>query len=445
MIAYNHKKTLPLKGGATYSYTVGLTHKGLSCLPVLQPPLSSFLKQRHRKELFFRALGAVVIAVSLCVLGLLLAAILKSGYTAFFQTQLGVPFQSSQRLVLERLPEKHHLSSLLVTGFPTVKRAEELKSLHTFPSWGSGRVLKRILSKPQHLEEDKIWIPVSSKMDQFYKATLKHRAFSSDELTNPERSVLKKLSNQNALALHWNWDFLTRGDSQEPELAGVWGALKGSFLTLLVAFCIAFPLSIGASIYLEEFAPCNRLTDWAELHINNLAAVPSILFGILGLVIFDKWLGFPRPSSLLGGATLALMMCPPLIVMTRLSLRGVPGLLREAAYAMGASSVQVVFHQVLPVAFPGILSGTMMVLARMIGESAPLLMVGMVAFIADVPQKLTDPATVLPIQIFSWAKSPHPGFLEKTSGAILGLLAFLILLNALALFIRRRMEYRLRP
>jgi phosphate transport system permease protein len=408
----------------------------------------AFLKRRHRREFLLRGLGQLMIGGSLCILAFLLGSILKNGYTAFFQTQLSIPLHPNvMKQPLHRLSREALLPLVLTQGFPFLQTPAEQALLQSLTSWGADRKLRTHLKKERFPpgEASEIWIPVHSDLDQFYKAFLGLRPLFTERFSAEERWMFQILLERQSLHLAWNADFLTRGDSQEPELAGLRGAFMGSFYTLLVALLIAFPLGVGAGIYLEEFAPRNRFTHWAELHINNLAAVPSILFGLLGLIIFDKLFQFPRPSSLLGGATLALMMCPPLIVITRLSLRAVPAILREAAYALGASTVQVVFHQIFPIAFSAILSGTMMVIARILGESAPLLMVGMVAFIADVPQTLTDPATVLPIQIFSWAKNSHVGFLEKTSGAILGLFIFLIFLNALALFIRRHMERKLAP
>ncbi|MGL4371391.1 MAG: DUF3333 domain-containing protein [Alphaproteobacteria bacterium] len=407
-----------------------------------------FLKKRHRREFLLRGLGQLMIGISLCILAFLLGSILKSGYTAFFQTQLNISLhQEVMEKPIHQLSREDLLPFVLAQGFPFLQTPLEQRLLRSVTSWGAHRKLQDHIEQGRTIpgSASRFWVPVHSDLDQFYKAFLGLRPLFTEQFSSEERLIFQTLLEHQTLRLAWNRDFLTRGDSQEPELAGLKGAFMGSFYTLLVALLIAFPLGVGAGIYLEEFAPRNRFTYWAELHINNLAAVPSILFGLLGLIIFDKFFQFPRPSSLLGGATLALMMCPPLIVITRLALRAVSPLLRDAAYALGASTVQVVFHQVFPISFPSILSGTMMVLARILGESAPLLMVGMVVFIADIPQNLSDPATVLPIQIFSWAKNSHVGFLEKTSGAILGLLIFLVLLNALALFIRHRMERKLTP
>jgi phosphate transport system permease protein len=231
-------------------------------------------------------------------------------------------------------------------------------------------------------------------------------------------------------------------DAQLPELAGIWGAVVGSFLALLVTLSIAFPLGVSAAVYLEEFAPRNRFTSLIEVNINNLAAVPSIVFGLLGLALFLNVLHLPRSAPLVGGMTLALMTLPTIIITGRVSIQAVPPSIREAARGLGASPLQVVFHHVLPLAMPGILTGTIIGMARALGETAPLLMIGMVAFIVDIPSGFSDPATVLPVQIFLWADSPERAFVAKTSGAIIVLLGFLVLMNATAIWLRAKFEKR---
>jgi len=240
----------------------------------------------------------------------------------------------------------------------------------------------------------------------------------------------------------FNWIFLTRGASREPEMAGVWGAVVGSFLTLLVTLGLSFPLGVAAAIYLEEFAAKNRWTTLIEVNINNLAAVPSIVFGLLGLGIFLNFFGFDRSAPYVGGLVLGLMTLPVIIIASRVSLRAVPPSIREAALGIGASKLQTVMHHVLPLALPGIMTGAIIGMARALGETAPLLMIGMVAFVVDVPGGFADPATVLPVQIFMWADFPEPAFEQRTSAAILVLLVFLILMNALAVVLRKRFERR---
>jgi phosphate transport system permease protein len=240
----------------------------------------------------------------------------------------------------------------------------------------------------------------------------------------------------------FNAAFFQRGDSREPELAGIRGAVVGSMLTLLVTLAIAFPLGVAAAVYLEEFAPRNRWTDLIEVNINNLAAVPSIVFGLLGLAVFLNMMLLPRSAPLVGGLTLALMTLPTIIITARAAMQAVPPSIRQAARGLGASQLQVVMHHVIPLAMPGILTGTIIGMARALGETAPLLMIGMVAFIVDVPSGLTDASTVLPVQVYLWADSPERAFVEKVSAAILVLLAFLVAMNGVAIWLRQRFERR---
>ncbi|TIP87058.1 MAG: phosphate ABC transporter permease PstA, partial [Mesorhizobium sp.] len=253
---------------------------------------------------------------------------------------------------------------------------------------------------------------------------------------------LDTLKSAGLIESRFNSIFFFTGASREPELAGVWGAVVGSFLTMIVTLAIAFPIGVSAAIYLEEFAPKNRLTTMIEVNINNLAAVPSIVFGLLGLAVFLNFFGMPRSAPVVGGMVLALMTLPIIIIASRASLRAVPPSIREAALGIGASKVQTVFHHVLPLAMPGIMTGTILGMAHALGETAPLLMIGMVAFIVDIPGGFTDPATILPVQIFMWADFPEAGFQQKTSAAILILLVFLVIMNAIAVILRRRFERR---
>jgi len=236
--------------------------------------------------------------------------------------------------------------------------------------------------------------------------------------------------------------FLTASDSTQAETAGVWGALKGSFLTIVVTMLLAFPVGVLSALYLEEFAPRNRWTDMIEVSINNLAAVPSIIFGLLGLAVFLNFMHLPRSAPLVGGLTLALMTMPVIVIAGRNAIKSVPPSIRDAALGVGASKMQVVFHHVLPLALPGVLTGTIIGMARALGETAPLLMIGMRAFIASPPQGITDPATVLPVQIFLWSDEVDRAFVEKTSAAIIVLLLFMLLMNGLAIYLRNRFERR---
>jgi phosphate transport system permease protein len=253
-------------------------------------------------------------------------------------------------------------------------------------------------------------------------------------------NLIEELEQQGQITTGFNWQFFTSGDSREPELAGIKGAILGSLYTILVTLMLSFPVAVAAAIYLEEFAPRNRFIDFIEININNLAAVPSIVFGLLGLAVFINFFSLPRSAPVVGGIVLSLMTLPTIIIASRSAIKAVPPSLREAALGLGASKMQMVFHHVFPAALPGILTGTIIGMAQALGETAPLLMIGMVAFIVDIPQSVTDPATVLPIQVYLWADSPERGFLEKTSAAILVLLGFLILMNAIAIYLRKKFE-----
>jgi phosphate transport system permease protein len=265
---------------------------------------------------------------------------------------------------------------------------------------------------------------------------------SNRRLDDRQVAWLEKLRDTGLVENVFNWRFFTRGDSREPELAGLLGGLIGSALTMLVTLLICLPLGVGAAIYLEEFAPKNRFTDLIEVNINNLAAVPSIVFGLLGLAVFLNFFGMPRSAPLVGGLVLALLVLPTIIIASRAALKAVPPSIREAALGVGASHQQAVFHHVLPLAMPGILTGTIIGMAHALGESAPLLMIGMVAFIVDVPTGVTDAATVLPVQIFTWSDLPEPLFQAKTAAAIMVLLLFLFVMNGLAVVLRKTFERR---
>ncbi len=274
------------------------------------------------------------------------------------------------------------------------------------------------------------------QMQEIFEAE-ENRKFSDKEV-----AVIDRLVEEGRIENRWNAIFFTKGASREPELAGIWGAVVGSFFTMLITLALSFPLGVAAAIYLEEFAPKNKLTALIEVNINNLAAVPSIVFGLLGLAVFLNFFELPRSAPIVGGIVLALMTLPTIIIASRAALKAVPPSIREAALGVGASKIQAIFHHVLPLAMPGILTGTIIGMAQALGETAPLLMIGMVAFVVDIPASILDPATVLPVQIYMWADFPEPGFQQKTAAAIMVLLGFLVLMNALAVLLRKRFERR---
>jgi phosphate transport system permease protein len=288
-----------------------------------------------------------------------------------------------------------------------------------------------------------LWLLASDDVDQLVKGHIDRDVPESDRRVS-DRSLgwLDALASKGAIEARFNWAFFTNGDSREPELAGIGGAVAGSFYTLLVCLGLSFPIGVAAAVYLEEFAPKNRWTDLIEVNINNLAAVPSIVFGLLGLAVLINFFGLPRSVPLVGGLVLTLMTLPTIIIAGRAALKSVPPSIREAALGVGASKMQTVFHHVLPLAMPGMLTGTIIGMAQALGETAPLLMIGMVAFIVEVPSGMFDPSTVLPVQIYLWADSPERAFVERTAAAIIVLLGFLITMNALAVFLRKRFERR---
>ncbi|MFA5538028.1 MAG: phosphate ABC transporter permease PstA, partial [Gemmobacter sp.] len=284
-------------------------------------------------------------------------------------------------------------------------------------------------------------VPLADPYDQLNKGLIdRDTPENIRRLSDREIGWFDALKAEGAISRPLNFGLLTNADSRFPELAGLRGALVGSLYALLTCFLLSFPIGIGAAIWLEEFAPKNRMSDLIEVNINNLAAVPSVVFGLLALAVFLGWFGMPRSAPFVGGMTLALMTLPTIIIATRAALKAVPPSIREAAMGLGASKQQVVFQHVLPLAMPGILTGTIIGLAQALGETAPLLLIGMNAFVTAAPATPFDPSTALPTQIFIWADSPERGFVSRTSAAILVLLGFLIAMNALAIFLRSKFE-----
>jgi phosphate transport system permease protein len=292
-------------------------------------------------------------------------------------------------------------------------------------------------------QRETLWLLADDTVDMLLKGKVQRSAAEDERrLSDQQVSWIDRLARDGVLKLRFNVAFLSNGDSRDPEQAGVRGALIGSALTLLITLLLSFPIGVGAAVYLEEFAPRNRITDVIEVNINNLAAVPSIVFGLLGLAMFIGFFGLPRSAPLVGGLVLTLLTLPTIIIASRAALKAVPPSIREAALGMGASRLQMVGHHVLPLAMPGMLTGAIIGMARALGESAPLLMIGMVAFIVDIPSGVVDPATALPVQVFLWSDLPERGFIERTSGAIIVLLLFLIVMNATAVILRNKFEKR---
>ena len=411
--------------------------------------------KRRAAERRFRAYGIVAIALAIAALAALFISIIGNGYTAFQQTfiELEVTYDPAVLGIGEGRDSKT-LSGANYPGlvkktmrdmFPDVKSRKEKRKLYGIVSTGASFILReRVLADPGLVgRTERIWVPADDDIDMLVKGHIDRAAPESERrVKDNQLGWFASLEEAGRIEKRFNTTFFTAGDSREPELAGIRGAAVGSFYTLLVTLVLSFPIGVAAAVYLEEFAPTNRLTDLIEVNINNLAAVPSIIFGLLGLAVFINFFGLPRSAPLVGGLVLTLMTLPTIIIASRAALKSVPPSIREAALGMGASKMQTITHHVLPLAMPGMLTGTIIGMAQALGETAPLLMIGMVAFIVDVPGGPLDPSTVLPVQIFLWADSPERAFVERTSAAIMVLLAFLITMNAVAVILRRRFERR---
>jgi phosphate transport system permease protein len=408
------------------------------------------LARRRRKELAFRAVGIVATAFGLLFLGIFFATLVGKGSSAFVQTFMLLDIELSEDVIapdgeldLSYADFDGLVRSALRKNFPDVTSRAERRELNRLVSIGAGyQVRDLVASNPELIGSTlELWVPASSNVDMLIKGNIDA---SIDEslrpLSNQQISWIQSLQASGRVDTRFNVALFTNGDSREPELAGIRGAMMGSFFMLLVTISLSFPIGVAAAIYLEEFAPRNRWSDLVEVNINNLAAVPSIVFGLLGLAVFINWMGLPRSAPLVGGLVLTLLTLPVIIIASRAAIKAVPPSIREAALGLGASQMQVVFHHVLPLAMPGMLTGAIIGMGRALGESAPLLMIGMIAFVVDVPGSITDPSTALPVQIYLWADSPERGFAERTSAAIIVLLAFLLLMNLAAVVFRRRME-----
>ncbi|MEZ5331165.1 MAG: phosphate ABC transporter permease PstA [Thermoanaerobaculia bacterium] len=411
------------------------------------------LKKRYAAERRFKGACITALSLALLFLVLLFANIAVKGYTAFEQTYIGLDIRFDPQTLDptgERDPEvlrQANYNTLvrdaLTDLFPEATGRSERRELAGLVSNGAAFQLQDMVENNPSLIglSRRVWLIASDDADMLRKGNIS-RDVPEEQRRLSDRQIawMESLEAQGRVEMRFHRLFFVNGDSREPELAGIRGAVLGSFYTMLVTLALSLPLGVAAAIYLEEFAPQNRWTDLIEVNINNLAAVPSIVFGLLGLALFLNVLGLPRSAPLVGGIVLSLMTLPVVIIAARAALRSIPPSISEAAYGLGASRMQVMFHHRLPLALPGILTGTILGMARALGETAPLLMIGMVAFIVDVPKGIFDPATVLPVQVYLWADSPERAFVEKTSAAILVLLAFLILMNLAAVLLRRKTE-----
>ncbi len=415
--------------------------------------IQASLKKRYARERRFQWYGRLAVLTGFVFLFILLFDIVSKGMPAFTQHYIKVTVDLSQdSLGLAPGADEQEIYSADYLGaiktslremFPQVSGRKEKQQLYRLLSIGAEYDLRdKVLADPALIgHSSEIWLRAHAEAGSYLKGQVAAGAREAErKVKDLQISWLDELRAQGRTESRFNTTFFTQGDSREPEMAGIRVALYGSFFTLLVTFAIAFPIGVAAAVYLEEFAPRNRITDLIEININNLAAVPSIVFGLLGLAVFINFFELPRSAPLVGGIVLSLMTLPTIIITSRAAIQAVSPSIREAALGVGASKLQTVVHHVLPVAMPGILTGSIIGMAQALGESAPLLMIGMVAFIMDTPAGVTDPATVLPVQIYLWADSPERGFTEKTSAAIMVLMGFLILMNALAVYLRRRFE-----
>ena len=413
------------------------------------------IARRYRRERNFRLAGLGAVLAGMAFLGFFFYTLIGNGYTAFLQTHIQLDVELSAEVIdpdgerdpqtLGRADYQGVIRNALRARFPDVTSRNDLRELFALVSPGAGFELRSdVLSNPELVGDVlSLRVVADDDVDMLIKGHMDRAADESQRrISDAQLGWIEQLEADGSVSRRFNHRFFTSGDSRDPEMSGIWSAVVGSFFMLLVTLALSFPLGVATAIYLEEFAPKNRWTDLIEVNINNLAAVPSIVFGLLGLALFINIFGLPRSAPVVGGLVLTLMTLPVVIIAARAALMSVPPSIREAALGVGASKMQTIFHHVMPLAMPGMLTGTIIGMARALGESAPLLMIGMVAFIVDVPESPLDPATALPVQVYLWADSPERAFVERTSAAILVLLAFLLVMNATAILLRKRYERR---
>lgn len=425
---------------------------------VARPRRDIGLKARYAAERRFRIYGVIAISVGLAFLAIMLITIVSKGYTAFWQTTVTLPITFDEKIIDPSNKRATDPSVLIKANYPKLadtalmaklgidpNNKPMVMKLKGFLSEGARVQLRDIVAAdPSVIGTTRdVNILAAANLDSAFKGQID---LSVDEarrkVSNQQIDWMTKLKADGVMAEHFNTGLFTYGASSRPETSGMGVAIIGSFYMMVIVLLLALPIGVAASIYLEEFAKKNRFTDLIEVNINNLAAVPSIVFGLLGLAVFINFLGMPRSAAFVGGLVLTLMTLPTIIIATRAALAAVPPSIRSAALGLGASKMQMVFQHILPLAAPGILTGTIIGLARALGETAPLLLIGMVAFVADYPKTPFDPATALPVQIYMWANEAERAFVERMSGAIIILLVFLMAMNITAIVLRRRFERR---
>ena len=412
------------------------------------------LKSRLAKEKRFKAYGIISIITALTLLTILFVSIFSQGYTAFQETRIQLTVYFDQEILdPNKTSDWNNIKKANFNGlvkqslrnlFPEVSGRSNKRKLYKIVSSSAEYQIRNIVNNDLSIigSKQNIWVLADDDVDMLIKGNINRNLPENERrIDDQELMWIEYLESENLIKKVFNKTLFTSGDSSESEQSGILVALLGSFYALLITLVLSFPIGIATAVYLEEFAPKdNKFVDFIEVNINNLAAVPSIIFGLLGLAIFLNFFEMPRSAPLVGGMVLSLMTLPRIIIPARAALKSVPPSIREGALGLGASNVQAVFNHVLPIATPGMLTGTIIGMAQALGESAPLLVIGMVAFIVDIPQGFTDPATALPVQIYLWADTPERGFVERTAAVIMVLLIFLILMNSLAIYLRKKFE-----
>ena len=412
------------------------------------------LRKRRAAEARFKWIGRAAIGLAMSFLAILFITIFSKGIPGFFQHYVTLEvYLDSERMDPEGDASVNSLYSGDAKGIindalfqilqPEGRSAK--KEARKIVSMGAEKRLRNmVLDDPSILGKTiSVQFALDDDIDSFLRGCIDRDTPEADRrISDTTIGFIDRLSQENLISYEIS-DYLFFGSaSRNAEMAGIKGAFVGSMITLAICLSIAFPLGVATAVYLEEFAPKTRFTEFIEININNLAAVPSVVFGILGLAIFINLFGIPRSIPLVGGIVLALMTLPTIIISSRAAISAVPPSIKDAALSLGASKHQAIFHHVVPLALPGMLTGTIIGMAQALGETAPLLMIGMVAFIVDIPGGVTDPATVLPVQIFMWADFAERMFIYKTSAAIIVLLAFLITMNIGAIWLRKKLERR---
>ncbi|MEJ5300802.1 MAG: phosphate ABC transporter permease PstA [Thermodesulforhabdaceae bacterium] len=405
------------------------------------------LKKRYQREKRFAIYGFLSILFCFLFLGIFLMGIFRMGWHAFLETRIRLTVYFDPQFVspynIEESDYEAVLARTLLTVFPDTRTRQEKKELNKLLSPGAVEVIRSFAKAHPEVvgSSAELWLPAGDGIDMVKKGVISpEKALQAGLVTEKNLKRFEQLENENRVSVSFNWRFFTSGDSNNPSTAGIGGAIVGSFYLVLVTITLSFPLGTGAAIYLEECARRSKFKDFIDININNLTAVPSIIFGLIGLAIFLNFFHLPRSSPLVGGLVLSLMTIPVIVIASRSALSSVPPSIREAALSVGASKIQTIFHHVVPLALPGMLTGAIVGMARAIGETAPLLMVGMVAFIVDIPKKLTDPSTALPVQIYLWSDQPERAFAGKAAAAIIVLLLFMILMNGAAIWLRKKYE-----